>query len=388
MAGFAAVYPRVAFNVLWPRHAVVSHATDSFARKSGSDFDEAMMDLTQPSIMADAAYRIVTSTNHSTAFLDVELLRCMGVTNFDPYLLYPEKQDIDKLPLDYFLGQPVQEGTQDDEMPPHDMASLQGKRLLVVGDGTLAQDLVAAATAAGMQVEHAPPYMEDIVAKFKAVGATIQKRWGALDAVIFADDLDGNVVPIPAPQGVKNPQLHGQTYYYNNIQGLPVMSSTQAQVVWDSSFLRLVKATYYCLQAVCPLLRKGTNPRIVEVTPPPMCDPEMFKHSIPEATCKHMQAMFVIGHADEFDGVILSNGLWPGRGGGKMQAADCLKLLASTDHTSTGNFYSALPGGHVPPPKPSTPWGSHMGHPFQRYADKECWMVDMGDYTWNERAES
>eukprot|EP00966_Prymnesium_polylepis_P150954 3487221-Prymnesium_polylepis.1 len=91
--------------------------------------------------------------------------------------------------------------------------------------------------------------MEDIVAKFKAVGATIQKRWGALDAVIFADDLDGNVVPIPAPQGVKNPQLHGQTCYYNNIQGLPVMSSTQAQVVWDSSFLRLVKATYYCLQA-------------------------------------------------------------------------------------------------------------------------------------------
>ena len=45
--------------------------------------------------MADTAYRIVTSTNHSTAFLDVELLRCMGVNNFDPYLLYPDKQDID-----------------------------------------------------------------------------------------------------------------------------------------------------------------------------------------------------------------------------------------------------------------------------------------------------
>ena len=71
-----------------------------------------------------------------------------------------------------------------------------------------------------------------------------------------------------------------------------------------------------------------------------------------------------------------------------MQAADCLKLLASTDCTSTGTFYSALPGGHVPPPKPTPPWGLHRGHPFQRYAGKECVMVDMGDYMWKERAEN
>ena len=72
MMGFAANYPRIGFNTLWPQWAVVSHATDTFARKAGTDFadDSYMMSLVHPSIMADAAYRIVTSTNHSTAFVD------------------------------------------------------------------------------------------------------------------------------------------------------------------------------------------------------------------------------------------------------------------------------------------------------------------------------
>eukprot|EP00966_Prymnesium_polylepis_P280185 6473491-Prymnesium_polylepis.1 len=36
--GLAATCPHVSFNLLWPQWGVVSHATDTFARKAGSDF--------------------------------------------------------------------------------------------------------------------------------------------------------------------------------------------------------------------------------------------------------------------------------------------------------------------------------------------------------------
>eukprot|EP00966_Prymnesium_polylepis_P083910 1942791-Prymnesium_polylepis.1 len=42
--GFAVTYPDVSFNILWPQWAIVSHATDTFARKAGVEFAEDAVD--------------------------------------------------------------------------------------------------------------------------------------------------------------------------------------------------------------------------------------------------------------------------------------------------------------------------------------------------------
>mmetsp|Transcript_10909 Transcript_10909/g.23136 ORF Transcript_10909/g.23136 Transcript_10909/m.23136 type:complete len:113 (-) Transcript_10909:277-615(-) len=102
----------------------------------------------------------------------------------------------------------------------------------------------------------------------------------------------------------------------------------------------------------------------------------MFKKDIPQAVCKHIQAMYVVGHAVEFQGKIQSNGIWPGKGGGKLNPKDCLKLLACTDYAASGNFYAAKEGGTVDPPAAYTPFGSHRGHPMTRFAGKESMLID------------
>ena len=79
----------IAANSLWPATTI---ATAAVAMLGG----DPMLEMSRkPSIMADAAYAILTSdsSEHTgNAYVDEDLLRAHGVTDFDQYAVKPGGQ--------------------------------------------------------------------------------------------------------------------------------------------------------------------------------------------------------------------------------------------------------------------------------------------------------
>ena len=76
----------IAVNSLWPKTLI---ATAAIANNFPKQYYEASR---KPSIVADAAYEIITSTSREVTgnfFTDEEVLRMHGVDNFDHYALNP-----------------------------------------------------------------------------------------------------------------------------------------------------------------------------------------------------------------------------------------------------------------------------------------------------------
>lgn len=88
--------PGVAFNALWPRTGIATAAT----RMLGG---EAMVKACRkPEIMADAAYAILTRPSRKCTgnfFIDEDVLRAEGVTDFGPYAVDPDTEPF----VDFFV---------------------------------------------------------------------------------------------------------------------------------------------------------------------------------------------------------------------------------------------------------------------------------------------
>ena len=85
----------IAVNSLWPRTPIATAAVEVF-------FPQALAGSRKPAIMADAAHAIVVRDSRSVTghfFIDEEVLRGQGVTDFDRYALTPGA----KLYTDLFL---------------------------------------------------------------------------------------------------------------------------------------------------------------------------------------------------------------------------------------------------------------------------------------------
>jgi citronellol/citronellal dehydrogenase len=77
----------VAVNALWPKTVIATAAVQNLLGG-----DEVMKRSRQPSIMADAAYLLLTRNSRECTgnfFVDEEVLRAAGVTEFDGYSLTP-----------------------------------------------------------------------------------------------------------------------------------------------------------------------------------------------------------------------------------------------------------------------------------------------------------
>ncbi len=75
----------IAVNSLWPRTTIATAAVETF-------FPQAVASSRKPAIMADAAYVIITRDSRSTTgnfFIDEEVLRGHGVTDFEQYAVTP-----------------------------------------------------------------------------------------------------------------------------------------------------------------------------------------------------------------------------------------------------------------------------------------------------------
>ncbi len=89
----------VAFNALWPKTAI---ATAAVRNLLGGE--QSIQRCRKPEIMADAAYAILSRHSRECTgnfFIDEEVLRESGVTNFDKYK-YTEVNDSELLP-DFFI---------------------------------------------------------------------------------------------------------------------------------------------------------------------------------------------------------------------------------------------------------------------------------------------
>lgn len=79
----------IAVNSLWPKTLI---ATAAIAVNFPKNYYEASR---KPSIVADAAYAILTSNSRDVTgnfFIDEDLLRARGITDFDTYALHPGTQ--------------------------------------------------------------------------------------------------------------------------------------------------------------------------------------------------------------------------------------------------------------------------------------------------------
>lgn len=91
----------VAVNALWPKTGIATAAV-----KNLLGGDAAVATCRTPNIVADAAYHILTRPARKCSgnfFIDEDLLREDGITNFDRYAVTPGTTDL--MP-DFFLGEP------------------------------------------------------------------------------------------------------------------------------------------------------------------------------------------------------------------------------------------------------------------------------------------
>ncbi|XP_003742554.1 hydroxysteroid dehydrogenase-like protein 2 [Galendromus occidentalis] len=94
----------IAVNTLWPKTSIYTAATAMLA----GDDKVAQANSRKPSIMADAAYAILSKPNTFTGnfCIDEEVLRGEGITDFDQYACVPGNE----IMLDFFLPDKYYEG--------------------------------------------------------------------------------------------------------------------------------------------------------------------------------------------------------------------------------------------------------------------------------------
>ena len=90
----------IAFNALWPKTTIATAAV-----KNNLGGDAVVNASRTPEIMADAAYAILTKDSRATTanfYIDEDLLRAEGVTDFSAYRINPDLDDSQLMP-DFFL---------------------------------------------------------------------------------------------------------------------------------------------------------------------------------------------------------------------------------------------------------------------------------------------
>ena len=81
---------------------------------------------------------------------------------------------------------------------------------------------------------------------------------------------------------------------------------------FDLMFGCNVRGTFACSKICLPYLKKGTNPHILNLSPPLKMEPKWFKDTLAYTMSKYGMSMCTLGMSEEFaaDGVAV-NSLWP-----------------------------------------------------------------------------
>ncbi len=99
----------------------------------------------------------------------------------------------------------------------------------------------------------------------------------------------------------------------NNASAI-TLRNTQALTMrrFDLMFSVNVRGTYSCSRAALPYLREGTNPQILNLSPPLNLNPHWFRDHTAYTMSKYGMSMCVLGMAEEFRSLGIGvNALWP-----------------------------------------------------------------------------
>ena len=137
-----------------------------------------------------------------------------------------------------------------------------------------------------------------------------------------------------------------------NTQALPMRR-------FDLMFSVNVRGTYSCTRAALPFLREGTNPHVLNLSPPLNLNPAWFKDHTAYTMSKYGMSMCVLGMSEEFRPFGIGvNALWPrtviataaiNMLDGMVKPENCRNedvmadaahaILARDAASTTGNFY-------------------------------------------------
>lgn len=128
---------------------------------------------------------------------------------------------------------------------------------------------------------------------------------------------------------------------------------------FDLMFGVNVRGTYLCSQACVPYLKEGTNPHVLNLSPPPNLEPRWFRDHVAYTMAKYGMSLCVLGMSEEFrDEGIAFNALWPrtviataalAMLGDAVKPENCRKesivadaahaILCRDSRQTTGNFF-------------------------------------------------
>ncbi len=145
----------------------------------------------------------------------------------------------------------------------------------------------------------------------------------------------------------------------NNASAISLTGTLQTPMKrFDLMFGVNVRGTFAASQAVLPYLLKGSNPHILNLSPPLSLDPKWFRNHCAYTMAKYGMSLCVLGMAEEFrEAGVAVNALWPrtviataaismlgGVAEGNCRkpeiVADAARaILARDSRTCTGNFF-------------------------------------------------
>jgi citronellol/citronellal dehydrogenase len=191
----------------------------------------------------------------------------------------------------------------------------QGKKVLITGGSRgIGKAIALKLAAAGANVA--------------IVGKTTEPH-PKLEGTIYsaADEIskvaNGNVLPIPGDirheDSIDNivkttvDAFGGIDILINNASAISLTPTEQTEPKrWDLMHDINVRGTFFMSRACIPYLKKGTNPHIVNLSPPLNLKPEWFGRYLAYSISKFGMSMVVLGLAEELRAHgIAVNALWP-----------------------------------------------------------------------------
>jgi citronellol/citronellal dehydrogenase len=99
----------------------------------------------------------------------------------------------------------------------------------------------------------------------------------------------------------------------NNASAISLTGTLQTPMKrFDLMFGVNVRGTFAASQAVLPYLLKGSNPHILNLSPPLSLDPKWFRNHCAYTMAKYGMSLCVLGMAEEFrEAGVAVNALWP-----------------------------------------------------------------------------
>lgn len=241
------------------------------------------------------------------------------------------------------------------------MATLAGKTLFITGASRgIGKAIALRAAADGANVviaaktaEPHPKLPGTIYSAAKEIEAAGGKALPLITDIRFEEQVDAAITKAVETFG-------GIDILVNNASAISLTGTLATPMKrYDLMHAVNVRGTYMCTAMAMPHLLKGSNPHVLNLSPPLSMNPKWFRNHTAYTMAKYGMSMCVLGHAAEFKGKVGVNALWPKtviataavrnllggdevcrRGRKPAIVADAAHAILTRDGTAcTGNFF-------------------------------------------------